>query len=797
MPPNIYPVIRSYEKENKRTIQIGQHLAFIRSCVTYNIIPKFAKFKACSQGTNQKSTYNSLCRHILIDELKLKEEQYDKARLKLKEMKMRLEQNIDSNPWYDTWIKKVELSSNRLLKNLKAKHERKLITLGMPHGFSEKGRLIYNFSTKSLTKLQHEILEKGTDYVRSNTRFDRMGCIVEVEKLFKEVKEHAIATNSTIDEFNLKQELRRITLNYMKQRRSQSNLTNEEKDALLDLLKNEEIIIVKSDKVKAFVVLNKNYYTKKGREFLYTTQFTKLPSNDTDLTLIEFQKFLEKLRRKKLIMDSELQRLKPNTYRNADAYFLPKIHKPNAFYNLKFRPIVSCSDSFTNNASKYLAKILKNAIAIEFNHQKCDSFVIQKELLSIRISPDTRLFGFDIENLYPSIPLDEAIASAVDLLVKHNLISIPKTELKKLLEFCTKRLTFEFEKEFFKQNDGVPMGSPIAPILSELFLLKLENSKFIPNFKENKIIKYWRYVDDGLLLLENNSNLETIKKTLNSMHPKIKFTFEIEEDNKMHFLDLMINRNDRGLVTTIYRKPSHPLIYHHWTSNIARNYKFAVVRNLFNRALRLCSTNWTKNLEMQNIQSQLLNSGYPNAVLKRILTQEIRKLNKTNGKENLIKKKQLYFGINYNGENSEQYARLINRLLRKYGPCSSQVQVYYRKSASFAQELQRPFRKKRVKANSNCIYRIDCKNCEKCYIGETGRQLNIRIKEHKSAKVGSASATVNTHAAELNHEIDFENVTPLRMETNMTKRKLLETLYMGKFNLFPGNQRSLELNLFN
>ena len=29
-----------------------------------------------------------------------------------------------------------------------------------------------------------------------------------------------------------------------------------------------------------------------------------------------------------------------------------------------------------------------------------------------------------------------------------------------------------------------------------------------------------------------------------------------------------------------------------------------------------------------------------------------------------------------------------------------------------------------------CVYKIPCKNCEKSYVGETGRSLGIRMEEH-------------------------------------------------------------------
>ena len=96
---------------------------------------------------------------------------------------------------------------------------------------------------------------------------------------------------------------------------------------------------------------------------------------------------------------------------------------------------------------------------------------------------------------------------------------------------------------------------------------------------------------------------------------------------------------------------------------------------------------------------------------------------------------------------------------------------------------------------SDCVYKINCKNCDKCYIGETGRQLSIRIKEHMSYKPGTNSATINSHASQSQHQIDFTNVEVLRFKKDPIKRKLFESLYMSKYKLMDGHQRSVELDL--
>ena len=49
---------------------------------------------------------------------------------------------------------------------------------------------------------------------------------------------------------------------------------------------------------------------------------------------------------------------------------------------------------------------------------------------------------------------------------------------------------------------------------------------------------------------------------LNNFHDSIKFTYELEKDKKISFLDVLISRTeDEGIVTSVYRKPTNTDIY--------------------------------------------------------------------------------------------------------------------------------------------------------------------------------------------------------------------------------------------
>ena len=65
------------------------------------------------------------------------------------------------------------------------------------------------------------------------------------------------------------------------------------------------------------------------------------------------------------------------------------------------------------------------------------------------------------------------------------------------------------------------------------------------------------------------------------------------------------------------------------------------------------------------------------------------------------------------------------------------------------------------------------------YIGETGKSLRIRMKQHESncRNHYNPSAVANHH--ELGHSIDFANSCVIYPESHMTKRTIAESLLMS------------------
>ena len=72
----------------------------------------------------------------------------------------------------------------------------------------------------------------------------------------------------------------------------------------------------------------------------------------------------------------------------------------------------------------------------------------------------------------------------------------------------------------------------------------------------------------------------------------MSFTVESEKQNRMYFLDVHINREDKIFTTSVYRKPTFSGVYTHFDSCLS-TYKFGAVYTFACRCFRICSS-WTK-----------------------------------------------------------------------------------------------------------------------------------------------------------------------------------------------------------
>ena len=84
--------------------------------------------------------------------------------------------------------------------------------------------------------------------------------------------------------------------------------------------------------------------------------------------------------------------------------------------------------------------------------------------------------------------------------------------LKTLLDFATKKSHFVFDGHYYDQIDGVAIGSPLGPVLANIFMCDFEQ-KWLTNADFRSSI-WFRYVDDTFSLFNREATAASFLRFL-------------------------------------------------------------------------------------------------------------------------------------------------------------------------------------------------------------------------------------------------------------------------------------------
>ena len=117
------------------------------------------------------------------------------------------------------------------------------------------------------------------------------------------------------------------------------------------------------------------------------------------------------------------------------------------------------------------------------------------------------------------------------------------------------------------------MGSPLGPTLANAFLAHHESVwleecplSFAPIF-------FARYVDGIFVLLRSSDHVDKLAEYLSSKHPDIRFTYELENNSILPFLDLNVRRDARKFFSSVHRKATFLGMYSNFNSFMPDTYK--------------------------------------------------------------------------------------------------------------------------------------------------------------------------------------------------------------------------------
>ena len=115
-------------------------------------------------------------------------------------------------------------------------------------------------------------------------------------------------------------------------------------------------------------------------------------------------------------------------------------------------------------------------------------------------------------------------------------------------------------------------------------------------------------------------------------------------------------------------------------------------------------------------------------------------------------------------------SELTTRLLKPYG-----IQVAHKPTSTLRRLVSRPKRPTTSSDQTRVVYKVQCTNCEKFYVGQTGRKLSTRMHEHQLAvKRHDPLSLISIHADAQLHSFNFSDVTVLDRAMTKGGREFLE-----------------------
>ena len=701
--PSLISEYRHLERLYIKVVSAKARVFFLRRCLEEKVVPNSMRW---IWKTNQDQPFpNQASTQIKMAIVRLKDE-IDHLYFKLRRARRELSSKIDN---FQLWsrlqsiLRQVsERQKLKKVKNLKGKLER--LIEKSPWSIYSRTENVVNCSSFKLKKHHIELLGYGMNFSfphQKHSLFNFIECLEKNKSSIDSTQYNCIFMNLDQIFHNLKNDFS----DFFPKRYS---------IALNDLKKEKSIKICKADKGAKIVVMDTCDYNSKVVDLLTDNKvYKKIRKNPLSRMQSEFNRGLKLIGQKydspnlKKVFSCKLPSL-------PYIYGLPKIHKPET----PLRPIVSNVNCPAYKLSKWLTKELSPLLG-SFSKSHLKHNVDLLERLKNIVPGQKKFISFDVSSLYTNVPLKPTLDFLKRKMSCVNVnLNKPVDYYIELIELCLKNSCFQFEDIFYEQVSGLAMGCPLSSFLANIFLEHVE-SELLPNYNGVKPLFWWRYVDDVLGLVPANFVLNDFLIFINSLYPTLKFTHEWEIDGKIPFLDVLIHNLSTHLEFSVYRKPTNSESYLHFFSYNEPHIKVALAQSLFLRAYRVCSPTFL-NSEIDHIFNSLKKLAYPEHILKKSLNKAKKSFFNPpkRDKDTQISTKNMIV---------VPYVPVLEKL--KYPLKKLDQNLVFKYNNKISHNLIKNKPQVQTKAG---VYKIPCKDCNKFYVGETGRTLEKRIVEHKN-----------------------------------------------------------------
>ena len=245
--------------------------------------------------------------------------------------------------------------------------------------------------------------------------------------------------------------------------------------------------------------------------------------------------------------------------------------------------------------------------------------------------------------------------------------------------------------------------------------------------------------------------------------------------NYTQFLDVEVHRQGRSFKFNVYRKPTNICSYIHYYSEHHYKVKLSVFSSMFLRAFRICSPQFL-NIELDKICDIGKNLKYPSTFLNKALTNAKKTFYSVALREPLRFQNLLVLPFHKNFYELPSVLKYFN------------INLIFKNSNTVSRLLIRNAPPK----STGCLYAISCKDCDKKYLGQTGKELSVRLNQHKySVRTAQPSSALFVHLSNFNHRVDWANASKMLSCNDIVNRNIIESAFIKThfeklLNLSPG-----------
>lgn len=777
---NVTQLLNLYTKHKKQLINTNINIYFNKKCLLHDIQPKYTKINIKNNNYRNKNYIKQIQVAWIKDEIKYQYAKINILNKKLLKIHIIIANKLEYNEWNKKY-KNIEYTllkhKEQKIKNINKKLEKLIETKNtkeqkidnkIHHTFHPK---LINLTNIKLSKNETEILitANKTNYPKNNKNM--------IENLLVETEDAINKTQPKLQDEIRSKAINHIT-NYIKKYnkiniKQKHKYTNNIIKNIKHKLKSNNATIAKVDKSNATVIIDKNKLEEKTYKFIEENNCIKLnkdPTNKYNTEINNILKTCDKVvdtkNKHKYIIDNP----KPPKLNS-----LIKIHKKEH----PIRPLINSKTSPNYKFAKIISKELKNKLKLNYTHNIKNTIKLTELLKTIPVTDNTKLFSFDITNMYTNIPIAETIKIIKQKLTANNETSKYIQQITKSIQTILNQNYFEYNNNIYKQTDGLAMGAPTSSIISEIYLQEIDQIIIKIIKKYDPTGTYYRYVDDTIYISQNKgTNIDKIITEINNIHKKLKFTIEEEKNNKLNYLDITITRNINKFTYTIYRKPTQTDMIIPYKSIHPHQHKMAAFYSMLYRMLKIPMNKEDQEREKNIIKQIAKVNGYQTKTINKIENKIKQKINKRNNNNNINinpnnnQTENTYATLTYYGYISNKIAKLFN---------NTNIKIAYKTDNKIIHKITHD--KELNQHDKNGIYKIECTECNKYYIGQTKKKLKNRYAQHLNAfkKPHIYKSNLATHAINNNHNFPpINNMTLIKTMNKSNKMNIWENLEIFK-----------------